>query len=391
MTLDRFRIAVPEDDLQDLKARLSRTRWPDAAPGGGWAQGTEARYLRNLVERWRTDYDWRQHERRLNVFANYHAAVDGLRLHLVHERGRGPKPMPLLLGHGCYSNFYEFAKVIGPLTDPVAYGGDAHDSFDVVTWSLPGFGFSDRPTEPGCNVARMADLAHRLMTAVLGYDSFGVCGGSWGGLVASCLAFTHPESISGLFLTQASPPALPVVAPGGPPLSDAELRFANALGLHRGEGTGYAALLRTRPQSLAYAVNDSPAGLAGWVVEKLRDWSDCDGELGSTFTVDDVLTSLSITWFTGTAASGQRLYYENAHGDWSPQPGESTPVPTAVLGLPGGIPHELVPPETVRRYFNLTDYRIAPRGGHYPGLEIPDILVERLRQFYRPLRGRGTS
>lgn len=381
-----FRISVSDEQLTDLRDRLGRTRWPDQIPGTGWAQGTDKSFLQSLVRRWRDGYDWRQHEEELNAFPHYLVELEGLRLHVIHRRGKGPRPMALLLGHGCYSNFFEFHKVIGPLTDPAAHGRDPDDAFDVVVWSLPGFGYSDRPSTPGFHVAHMSDYAHRLMTEALGYTSFGACGGSWGGLVATRLAFAHPESLTGLFLTQASPPATPSAAEGESPLTEAEIQFQEALDHHRQEETGYAALLRTRPQSMAYALMDSPAGLAGWVVEKLRGWSDCGGDLGSTFSLDDVLTSISLTWFTGTIGSGQRLYYENAHGDWSPGPGEMTAVPTGVLALPRGLPHEAAPPETIRRRYNLTYYRMAPRGGHYPALEIPEILVESLTAFYRPLR-----
>jgi pimeloyl-ACP methyl ester carboxylesterase len=386
MTVSAFEIAVHEDEVADLRQRLARTRWPDAAPGGGWAQGTEVGFLRELVHRWASSYDWRAHERELNAAPNFTADVLGRRVHFVHRRGRGPDPMPLLLAHGCYSNFYEFHEVAEALADPEAFGGDARDAFDVVVWSLPGFGFSDRPTEPGCNIAAMAGIAHELMTGVLGYPRFGVAGGSWGGLVASCLAFTRPESLSGILLTQATPPAAPVVAPGDSPLTAAERAFAAALQAHRGAETGYAEILRTRPQSLAYALNDSPAGLAGWVVEKLRAWSDCGGELGSTFSLEEILTSISITWFTSTAASGHRLYYENARVDWAPRVGQRATVPTGVLAMPGGIPHEQVPPETVRRWFDLTYYRRAERGGHYPAMETPDVFVSSVRDFFRPLR-----
>lgn len=385
MTVRKLDIRVPDEDLADLHARLARTRWPGAIEGAEWAQGTDDAFLRTLVDRWRDGFDWRAQEAQLNSVSNFVTELDGLAIHFVHKRGKGPRRIPLLLGHGCYSNFYEFHKVIGPLTDPGAFGGDPNDSFDVVVWSLPGFGYSGRPVDPGWNVDRMAGAAHQLMST-LGYDRYGAMGGSWGGLVAARAAFRFSEAVIGLFLTQASPPATPLNAAGSPPLTRDEEQFLSSLAAHRGEETGYASLLRTRPQSIAYALNDSPAGLAGWVAEKLRAWSDCDGELGSTFTLDEVLTSISLTWFTGTVGSGQRLYYENAHGDWDPAPGEVTGVPTGVLGLPGGIPHERVPPETIRRRFNLTHYSMAARGGDYPALEVPEVLVENLREFFRPLR-----
>jgi microsomal epoxide hydrolase len=232
----------------------------------------------------------------------------------------------------------------------------------------------------------MADIAHRLMTDVLAYPRYAAGGGSWGGLISTRLGFAYPDSVIGLFLTQANPPARPEQLPGTPPLSEAELELIRVTAEFRKEEHGYQDLLTTRPQSLAYAVNDSPAGLAGWVVEKLRVWSDCHGDLGSTFSLDEVLTILSITWYTQTVASGHRLYYEMLHGDWSAGPGERIEVPTGVLGLPGGVPNETSPPETIRRRFNLQHYRMSEAGGHYPALEVPEIFVEEVRNTFRPLR-----
>lgn len=384
--IEPFRISTPDAEVDELRNRLARTRWPDALPGVGWMQGTDRPFLEALVRRWHDDYDWRAHEAELNRFAQFRARVDDLDIHFVHERGKGPNPTPILLGHGCFSNFYEFHKVIGPLTDPVAYGGDAADAFDVVVWSIPGFGYSDKPYERGFHTARLAEYQTRLMTDVLGYERYGACGGSWGGQIAVRAAYAHPDTLLGLFLTQANPPARPEQGPGEPPLSDDEQALIARTLEFRKEGTGYQALLTTRPQSLAFGLADSPAGLAGWVVEKLRAWSDCDGDLGSTFSLDEVLTILSIYWFTDTIASAQRLYYESAHGDWALAPGELITVPTGVLGLPGGIPNETSPPETIRRRFDLRYFHMADRGGHYPALDVPDTFVEHLRACFRALR-----
>lgn len=384
---ERFEIHVPDAELADLHDRLARTRWAaGCGPRTGWSAGTDEEFLHDLVTRWRDDFDWRRQETELNSIASWVADLDGTRVHFVHERGHGPRPLPPLLGHSCYSNFYEFHKVIGPLTDPSAFGANPNDSFDVVVWSLPGFGFSERPHEPGWNVDRMASTAHGLMTNTLDYSQYGVAGGSWGGLVGARTAFAFPEAVAGPFLTQAVPPAAPVATPCGSPLSQAEQQFHESLIAHRGEETGYAELLRTRPDSVAYALNDSPGGLAGWITERWRAWSDCGGDLWSAFSLDEVLTSLSLTWFTGAVGSGQRLHYENAHGDWAPRPGDFTDVPTGVLGLPGH-PARATPAETTGRTFNLAYHRTAPRGGHFPALEVPEVLVESIRDFYRPLRG----
>jgi microsomal epoxide hydrolase len=234
----------------------------------------------------------------------------------------------------------------------------------------------------------MAEYGNSLMTRVLGYEQYGACGGSWGSQISIRAAHAFPESLTGLFLTQANPPARPEQEPGQPPLTDAERELIKATLEFRKEGTGYLAMLTTRPQSLAFGMADSPAGLAGWIVEKLRAWSDCNGELGSTFTLDEVLTILSIYWFTETIASAHRLYYEMTHGDWALGPGERIEVPTGVLGLPRGIPNETSPPETIRRRFNLQHFFMADRGGHYPALDVPEILVDQIRTFFRGVRPR---
>ena len=387
--IEEFRVATPQDDVDELRRRLANTRWPDALPGVGWLQGTDRPFMEALVERWHDDYDWRVHEAEINTFSHFRADVDDTKIHFIHEKGKGPNPTPLLLGHACFSNFYEFHKVIGPLTDPAAHGGDPADAFDVVAWSIPGFGYSDKPHELGFNQVRMARYAHELMTDVLGYERYGACGGSWGGQIAVRMGYAYPASVSGLYLTQASPPARPVQQSGQPPLTEAEEELIRESQEFRKEGTGYLAMLTTRPQTLAFGLADSPAGLAGWIVEKLRAWSDCDGDLGSTFTLDEVLTNLSIYWFTDTIASAHRLYYEMLHGDWALGSDEKIDVPTGVLGLPGGIPNEAAPPETIRRAFtDLAHFHMAERGGHYPALEVPDTFVEHARATFRTIQGR---
>jgi microsomal epoxide hydrolase len=381
-----FKIDVPDVQLQELRQRLRQTRWPDQVQEVGWSQGTDIGFLKELVAIWQDSYDWRAAERRINAFDHRIAQIQGCDLHFVHRPAVGGPGIPLLLGHGCFSSFYEFHRVIDELADPAAHGRDPATAFDVVAVSWPGFGFSGKPLDRGMGTARMGAMAHELMTRVLGYEKFGAAGGSWGSLVATSMAYTHPESMLGIFLTQACPPAHPATVTPADELTDAEKKFIAAMQEFRLEEVGYAQLLQTRPQSLGYALNDSPAGLAGWVCEKIRRWTDCAGDIGSTIPLDDILTGLSITWFSESVASSQRLYYEAAHGDWTLPPGERIEVPTGVLGLPGGIPHETVPEETIRRVFNLRQYAMAPRGGHYPALEVPEIFIDQVRSFFSALR-----
>jgi len=379
-----FEIHVGDAAIADLKTRLTMTRWPHAIEGVGWSQGTNLGFVQGLVEKW-LDHDWRAHEARLNAFNHYRAPVDGLNIHFIHERGRGPAPVPILLGHGCFSSFYEFHHVIRALADPASHGGDPADAFDVVAWSLPGFAFSDKPNERGWGCGRMADAAHVLMRDVLGYPQYGCIGGSWGGTIAWRLGTEYKHASLGMLLTQ--PPAMGAFqAPGQPPLTPAEIEYTRKGEEFELEERGYYRQLTTRPESLAFALADSPAGLAGWVAEKLRVWSDCDGELGSVIPLEEILTSLSITWFTESVASSQRLYYESAHGDWMLTP-EDCFVRTGVLSLPGGLPYEAIPEETARRIFDNLDYYLAaPSGGHWPAWEVPETFIRAVREFYRPVR-----
>jgi pimeloyl-ACP methyl ester carboxylesterase len=380
-----FHIHVDDADIEDLRRRLRETRWPHALDDADWSMGSNLRFVQDLVEHW-SSYDWREHEEYLNGFNHFRVPVQGLAIHYVHERGRGPAPVPILLGHSCYSSFYEFHRVIRELADPASFGGDPADAFDVVAWSLPGFAFSEKPSRRGWDCARMADAAQELMTSVLGYDRYGAVGGSWGGVVAWFLGVTYPDTSLGLFLTQT--PAQPHQGPGEPPLSEAELDLIQRSAEYDKEETGYRLLLSTRPESIAFGLADSPAGHAGWVAEKLRVWSDCHGALGSTVPIEEILTSMSITWFTQSIASGQRIYYESAHG-WSLKPDDRIAVRTGAMSLPGGLPYEAVPAETVRRRFNLDYYVEAPRGGHWPAWEVPEVFIEAVREFYRPIRGRS--
>ncbi|MGX7824520.1 epoxide hydrolase family protein [Actinokineospora sp. 24-640] len=376
-----FTIAVPEATLTDLGERLARTRLPGALLGAGWRHGTSQDYLAGLLAHWRDSYDWRAHEAALNAMPQYRATVNGLDLHFVHARGKGPNPVPLLFNHGWGGSFWEVHKIIGPLTDPAAHGGDPADSFDVIAPSLPGFGFSPDPARPGVNGAVIADAFQALMRT-LGYPRFGVQGGDWGSRIASTLAFRHPSSVVGLHLNLAL--MTPYLGPESPPLTKAERKYIAEVERWQQSEGAYLAVHSTKPQSLAYGLNDSPAGLAGWLLDKFHAFSDCDGDLSRAFTMDELITNLMIYWTTGTIGSSLRLYAEGAAESTDFGPTDRITPPTALARFPAEI---FQPPrEWLDRLYNLTRLTDMPRGGHFAAVEQPDLLVADLRAFFRQFR-----
>ena len=381
MSITPFRIRVPAPVLADLKRRLAETRWPDEIPGSGWDYGANLGYLKGLIEYWRTGFDWRAQERLLNSFRQFKADLDGFGIHFIHVKGKGPRPFPLIISHGWPGSFFEIYKVIGPLSDPASHGGDPADAFDVVVPSLPGYGFSDRPTERGMNVARITSLFHRLMTDVLGYRRYAAQGGDWGSAITTRLGYAYPDSVVGIHLN------LVTVVPGRVLRADQseEVRaWVERRKVYTDEEYGYQGIQGTRPQTLAYGLNDSPVGLAAWIVEKFRRWSDCDGDVESVYTKDELLTNVMIYWVTGTINSSTRLYYEGRRNPVVVPPGERVKVPTGVAAFardPSMPPRRLVEP-----VFNLQRWTALPSGGHFAALERPKELVEDVRAFFRPLR-----
>jgi pimeloyl-ACP methyl ester carboxylesterase len=379
-----FRIHVPDEEIDDLIARLARTRFPDEIDGVGWDYGTSLAYLKDLVEYWRDDFDWRAQEQRLNRFDHFKTNIDGLDLHFIHQRSERADAMPIVLSHGWPGSFIEFIELIGPLSDPGRYGADADDAFHVVVVSLPGFGFSDKPRVPGYTPERMADAIAALM-ARLGYDRYGAQGGDWGSRVSRFLAINYADHVAGLHLNfcQAGPP------PGTEPraLSAEDLTPAERAGLaareaFMAEGRGYFELQSTKPQTVGYALNDSPAGLAAWIVEKFQSWSDSNGDVERSFTKDELLTNVSLYWFTQTATSSARIYYEQRHA--APQMDPKVTVPTACALFPKEL---IAPPRAwAENAYNLTRWTEMPRGGHFAAMEEPELLIEDLREFFRDLR-----
>ena len=383
MDVKPFKVAVDDRVLEDLRQRLASTRWPDEIPASGWEYGSNLDYVKELVEYWRTGFNWRAQEELINSFHHFKAQVEGLDIHFIHERGNGPNPIPLIITHGWPGSFFEMHKIIPLLSDPGSHGGDPADAFDVVAPSLPGFGFSDRPTQPGMQVLKVADMWDRLMTEGLGYPRFAVQGGDIGAGVTSRLGFAHPEDLFGIHLTSVTRPT-PYLGPGARELSEDEKALIDQREKWQQAEGGYAHIQGTKPQTLAYGLNDSPAGLAAWIVEKYRTWSDCGGNVENRFTKDELLTTITIYWVTQTISSSTRMYYENQKNTWSMSPDERINVPSAVAVFPAEISRP--PREWAERSYNIQRWTEMPRGGHFAALEEPGLLAEDVRAFYRPLR-----
>lgn len=372
-----FTIRVDDSVLLDLQERLKKTRWPDHIRDGGWDYGANPEYLRELVQYWQTSYDWRAQEQKLNKWRHYTASVDGLQLHFIHERSGKPNALPIIVIHGWPGSFHEFPKVIGPLSAP----DDAADSFDVVTPSIPGFVFSEAAKDRGMNVQRVADLFHKLMTEVLGYSRYGAVGGDWGSIIASRLGFAYPEQVIGIHVSM--PAVFPNQQDMGRP-SEEEVAFLQGMGQWRENEAGYQAIQGTKPQTLGYGLTDSPVGLAGWLVEKFRVWSHCDGDIERRFSKDELLTHIMLYWVSGCINSSIRIYYESRREPWQLGPGERITVPAAVTAFPGEI---VRPPRSwIERVYNLKQHSPMPSGGHFPAWEEPQLFVEDVRKFFRTLR-----
>lgn len=376
-----FRVDVPDAVLADLRDRLGRTRWPDQLDGSGWDYGTERGYLQELCAYWRDEFDWRAAEARINAWPQIITTVQGEQVHALHAVSPHAGARPLLMVHGWPGSVVEFLQVIGPLVDPPAYGGDARDAFHVVCPSLPGYAWSGPTTKPGCDVRRVAGMFVELM-ARLGYERFGYQGGDWGGLIGSALGSTAPEHLLGLHLNLAIVPT-PTDPAALARLSPAEqAALADGARFQRAE-TGYSAIQGTKPQTLAYGLTDSPAGLAGWIVEKFRTWSDCGGDVESAFSRDELLTNITAYWVTGTIGSSTRLYYESMKEGTFVAPAEPVRAPTGVAVFPREL---FVPPRAwVEDFYDLRHWTVMPRGGHFAAMEQPDLLVEDVRSFFRSL------
>ncbi|MEV0590548.1 epoxide hydrolase family protein [Nonomuraea cavernae] len=372
-----FRIDVPQAQLDDLRDRLVATRWPDELPGVGWSYGVPAGYARQLAEYWRTGFDWRAAEARLNAFPQFTTRIDGQNIHFLHVRSPEPNALPLIITHGWPGSVAEFMKVIGPLTDPAAHGGQAADAFDVVAPSIPGFGFSGPTTEPGWDLNRVARAWAELMRR-LGYHRYGAQGGDSGAVISPMLGRADAAHVVGVHVNGALgfPTGDPAEFEG---LTEAELA---RLGQYQDQDrAGYAMIQATRPQTLAFGLHDSPAAQLAWIAEKFKEWTDPARELPEdAVDVDQLLTDISIYWFTGTAASSARLYKET-QSSWGAA-AEYTALPHGVAVFPGDPGVRRI----AERGHNVVHWSEFDRGGHFAAMETPELLVEDIRAFFRAVR-----
>ncbi len=376
-----FTIRVPDAVLADLRARLERGRWPDEIPGDGWRYGTSLAYMKDLVVYWRDRYDWRAHEARLNALPQFTVPIGDIDLHFIHVQGVGPKPLPLLLSHGWPGSIVEFERLIPLLTDPARFGGDPADAFTVVAPSLPGYAFSFTPNQPRFGVAEIADVFATLMTDVLGYRRFAAQGGDWGAFITARLGLAHADRLAGIHVTLL---AIRRDLPPPPNPTEEEKKYLEELRHWEREETGYQWIQGTRPQTLAYALTDSPVGLAAWIVEKFRTWSDCGGDVERRFSKDVLLTNVMLYWVTGAISSSFWPYYARRHGPWPIPDGARIEVPTAYASFPGEILH---PPRAwAERVFNVRRWTAMPAGGHFAALEEPETLAADVCAFFRDLR-----
>jgi pimeloyl-ACP methyl ester carboxylesterase len=378
-----FSLRVPDDAITDLRERLARTRFPDQAPGDPWAYGTSVDYLRGLIEYWCTNFDWRAQEARLNAFPQFKAPLHDIDVHFLHVPGKGPNPCPLLLMHGWPGSVFEFMDIIPRLTDPARFGGDPADAFTVVAPSLPGYGMSFRPGQKRFGIEEIADCLADLMTETLGYRRFAAQGGDWGGITASRMGYAHADKLIGIHVNLLAVRRDTNMVSNPTP---EERTYLGELAQWLKEETGYQWIQGTRPQTLSFALTDSPAGLAAWIVEKFRVWSDCNGDVESAFTRDQLLANISLYWFTGAIGSSFFPYYFRMHRPWPIPEGGRIEVPTGYAAFPREI---LRAPRSLaeRTYTNLQRWTVMSRGGHFAAMEEPDALADDVRAFFRPLRG----
>jgi pimeloyl-ACP methyl ester carboxylesterase len=372
-----FTVSIPDSEIDDLKQRLAKTRWPDPETVGDWSQGARVESTKSLVHYWEHSYDWRRFESELNRFPQFLTGIDGLDIHFIHVRSKNPHALPLLLTHGWPGSIVEFLKLIGPLTDPVAYGGDAADSFDVVVPSLPGFGFSQKPAETGWTVPRIARAWAELMKR-LGYTRWVAQGGDWGAVVTTALGAMQPDGLLGIHLNTQY--AFPAQIPDT--LSPEERHAVETVALYTGDLGGANHLQGTKPETIGFALADSPAGQAAWIYDKLQSKTDNHGLAEDALSIDDILDAISIYWFTNSAASAARIYWENKSNTFA---GPELKLPVAVTVFPKDIPR--LPRTWIEdTYSNLIHYGEAAKGGHFASLEQPEILVSEIRTGLRTLR-----
>lgn len=398
--VEPFTVDVPEKTIADMLQRLRRTRFPADFENEDWEYGFSTEYLRELVEYWTAEYDWREQERRMNEFSHFRTVIEGIPIHFIHERGVGPAPMPLLLHHGWPWTFWDLHKVIGPLTNPAAYGGDSADAFDVVVISLPGHGFSSPLDKPGYNFWRTADIEATLMRDVLGYERFATSGGDWGALIVDQLGHKYPDRLYGVhchlpiqlshYLPE-HPDVPPGIAYSGglPEPSEYSAEEAGWYEQNRrffDKESGYGYIQLTKPQTIAVAMNDSPAGVFAWLIEKRRTWADTNGDIESRFTKDHLCTTATLYWVTETYGTSARFYKEVLHNPWKPEHDRFPVVeaPTACSVFTHDV--LLMPHKWAEKYYNLKRWRVFESGGHFAPMEETEVYLDEVRSFFREFR-----
>lgn len=382
MAAQPFKLHVDDADLADLRERLARTRLPETPPGEPWAFGTDVAWMQGLIVHWRETFDWRAQEARLNAFPQFKAPLHDIDLHFLHVPGTGPDPMPLLLSHGWPGSVFEFLDIIPRLTDPQRFGGDAADAFTVVAPSLPGYGLSFTPGQKRFGAEAIADCFADLMTDVLGYPRFAAQGGDWGSYITGRIGYAHAKKVFGIHLNMmpVRRDADTVQETSGP-----EAQYLEELKHFMSEETGYQWIQGTKPQTLAFAMTDSPVGLAAWIVEKFRTWSDCHGDIDSVFTKDHLLANICLYWFTSAIGSSFWPYYARKHGPWPIPKGETVDAPTGYAQFPREI---LRPPRSVaaRTFSDIRRWSEMPAGGHFAAMEQPEALAGEIQAFFRAFR-----
>lgn len=374
--MEPFKIQIPRETLDDLNRRLETTIWPDTVENAGWDYGTNLDYMQDLKEYWQHRYDWRKQETELNKFNHFKSQINEMNIHFIYEQGKGPNPKPIILTHGWPDSFYRYIKLIPMLTDPERYGGNSEDSFDVIVPSIPGFGFSSRPDKPGMTSMKIAKLWDCLMKDVLGYKEFIAAGGDLGSEISQNIAIYDPNSVMGLHLTDIG---FYLLNAWQPDQSENEKKFVeSAQNWYMHEGA-YAMLQSTKPQTLSYGLNESPIGLASWIIEKFRAWSDCDGNIENRFSKDELLTNIMIYWVTKTIGSSIRLYYENNHNTPQLKPGQHIETPAGLAIFKDLV--KQTPKEYAERHLRIKHWTEMPRGGHFTALEEPELLASDILKF----------
>jgi pimeloyl-ACP methyl ester carboxylesterase len=387
VSISPFKINVPEAHLADLRERLARTRFPDEIVDSGWTYGFDSEYLHSLRDYWLHRFDWRRQEREWGRLPHFQAEIQGLKIHFIHVRGAGKRPLPIIMTHGWPGTFLEMEKIVPMLANPGDFGGDPGDAFDVIVPSLPGFGFSGRPSTPGWNTFKIAEVWTELMRQ-LGYERFVAQGGDFGANVSTVLAWKHPQQVMAFHLNYIPGSYFPFVDASAPTTVEEKAFLASAERWIDKKGA-YWHVQRNEPQTLAAALNDSPMGLAAWLIDKYRDWADCDGDVERRFTKDELLAHVSLYWLTETIGSSVRLYLESSKAPLHFAKGERIDVPCGVARFPKEEP---MPPRCwAERVYNIQRWTEMPRGGHFAAWEEPELLAQDVREFCRPFRTLWTA